>query len=100
MIRRLIFLVLISSFMSTVILADGHRNIELLASSCAACHGTNGHSAGGIPSLAGTGKLHFIEQMTQFIDGTRKSTVMFHHASGYTAKELELLAGFFSSQKR
>jgi len=102
MFRKLIYIVLACSFLvSTATIADGqHRNVELLASSCAACHGTNGHSVGGIPNLAGMGQLHFIEQMGQFIDGTRQSTVMFHHAGGYTAAEIKLLAEFFSSQKK
>jgi len=89
---------LICSFITIVSYADGYKNVDLLASSCAACHGTNGHSVGGTPSLAGLDKLHFTEQMNQFINGTRTSTVMSHHASGYNADEVELLAEFFSKQ--
>jgi cytochrome c553 len=82
------------------ILAEQQRNVALLASSCAACHGTNGYSVAGTPSLAGTDKLHFIEQMQQFVNGERVSTVMHHHASGYTQQEIEMMAEFFASQKR
>jgi len=78
--------------------SESARNAELLASSCAACHGTNGHSVGGLPSLAGVDKLYLIEQMQQFVSGERTSTVMLHHASGYTAEEIELMADFFSKQ--
>ena len=85
-------------FATTTVIAEEARNIELLASSCAACHGTNGHSAGGLPSLAGLDKLYIIEQMQQFVSGERTSTVMAHHASGYTAEEIELMAHFFSKQ--
>ncbi|PHS26240.1 MAG: cytochrome C [Methylophaga sp.] len=74
------------------------RNVALLASSCAACHGTNGHSVGGMPSLAGSSPSHFIEQMRQFTEGERISTVMFHHASGYTKEEIKLMAAYFSKQ--
>lgn len=86
--------------MMTVGLAHEVRNVALLASSCAACHGTNGHSVGGTPGLAGLDKLYFIEQIRQFVDGDRASTVMFHHANGYTAEEIELMATFFSKQNR
>lgn len=74
------------------------RNVELLAASCASCHGTRGHSVAGTPSLAGLDKLYFMEQMDQFVTKSRISTVMHHHASGYTADEIELLATFFSKQ--
>ena len=96
---KMTLIAIICSFMATFVHADGHKNIELLASSCAACHGTNGHSVGGTPSLAGLDKLHFMTQMDQFINGSRESTVMKHHASGYSADEIELLADFFSKQK-
>jgi sulfide dehydrogenase cytochrome subunit len=81
------------------VMAQEGKNVELLASSCAACHGTRGHSAGGLPSLAGMDKVYIVEQMTQFSNGSRPATVMQHHASGYSAEEIELLADFFSKQK-
>jgi len=85
-------------FTATTVIAGETRNVELLASSCAACHGTNGHSAGGLPSLAGVDKLYLIEQMQQFVSGERSSTVMQHHASGYSSEEIVLMADFFSKQ--
>ncbi len=84
--------------LSQTVSAAGGRNVELLAASCAACHGTRGHSAGGLPSLAGMDRLYIIEQMTQFTNGERPATVMKHHASGYSTEEIELLADFFSKQ--
>lgn len=80
------------------VIAEESKNVELLAASCAACHGTRGHSEGGLPSLAGMERLYIIEQMTQFTNGTRPATVMQHHASGYSAEEVELLADFFAKQ--
>lgn len=75
------------------------RNVALLASACAACHGTNGHSVGGTPSLAGLDQLYFIEQMQLFQSGERPSSVMMKHARGYTEEEIRLLAAYFSEQK-
>ncbi len=74
------------------------RNAALLASSCAACHGTNGHSEGGLPSLAGLSESYIMLQMQEFASGKRKSTVMFQHVSGYSQEEIELMAAFFAKQ--
>jgi cytochrome subunit of sulfide dehydrogenase len=86
-------------FITQTVIADEKRDVELLASSCASCHGTRGHSVAGTPSLAGLDRLYFMHQMDQFISKTRTSTVMNHHATGYTADEIKLLAEFFSQQK-
>ncbi len=72
------------------------RNI---ASSCAACHGTNGNSVGGAPVLAGLDKSYFIAQMKDFKSGARTATVMNKHAKGYSDAEFEKMASFFAAQK-
>ena len=89
---------LIAMLISTAVSAEG-RNATLLASTCAACHGTNGHSVAGTPSLAGLDSLYFIQQMQQFKSGERSSTVMMQHASGYTEEEIRLMAAYFAAQK-
>lgn len=85
--------------MFAVSLQAEERNVALMASACAACHGTNGHSVGGTPSLAGLEQLYFIEQMQLFQSGERRSSVMMKHARGYTEEEIRLLAEYFSKQK-
>lgn len=77
---------------------DGHWRV--LAASCAACHGMNGNSVGGTPVLAGLDRNHFLLQMQSFRDGSRSSTVMFHHAKGLMPEELEQLADYFAAQPR
>ncbi|MDH5357625.1 MAG: cytochrome C [Gammaproteobacteria bacterium] len=94
----LYYLSLLCCLITSPVSADNSRNGELLASTCAACHGTRGHSVGGTPSLAGLDELHIIKQMKEFTSALRPSTVMFHHASGYTTKEIELMATYFSRQ--
>jgi len=93
-----VFLLPLLLFFTSNSFAAGGENVELLASSCAACHGTRGHSVGGLPSLAGMDRLYFIEQMTQFTNGERPSKVMKQLASGYSEDEIELLAEFFAKQ--
>ncbi len=72
---------------------------EMLANTCAACHGTNGNSVAATPSLAGTSADYFVETMQAFKDGTRKATVMDRIAKGYTDEELAAMAGYFAAQK-
>lgn len=77
---------------------DNHsRN---LAASCAACHGTDGHSVAGTPVLAGMDKKLFVSQMKDFKSGARTGTVMNNHAKGYSDEEFEKMADFFAAQKR
>jgi sulfide dehydrogenase cytochrome subunit len=72
----------------------------MLANTCAGCHGTNGSSVGpASPTIAGISRDYFIETMHEYKKGTRPSTIMTRIAKGYTAKEIELMAGFFSKQK-
>ena len=71
---------------------------EMLAASCAACHGTSGSSVGITPSLAGISKEYFIETMQAFKDGSRKATVMDRIAKGYTDVHLKTMADYFSVQ--
>jgi cytochrome c553 len=76
------------------------NHIRTLAASCAACHGTNGNSAGTTPVLAGLDATYFSEQMIAFKNNTRDSTVMHHHAQGLNIDEIYKLAIFFHQQKR
>jgi sulfide dehydrogenase cytochrome subunit len=71
-----------------------------LAANCTGCHGRNGVSAGAIPSIAGLERAYIVTAMQEFKAGTRQATVMHQHAKGYTDPEIELLAAYFSQQKR
>jgi cytochrome subunit of sulfide dehydrogenase len=75
-------------------------HIRTLAASCAACHGTQGNSTGITPTLAGLDAGYFTAQMLAFKDGSRPATVMHHHAKGINVDEINLLANYFSQQKR
>lgn len=72
-----------------------------LAANCAACHGTNGNSAGGaIPGLAGMNKEYFLNQLKAFKEGKREATVMHQIAKGYSDAESAAIADFFAAQKK
>ncbi|MDH3287180.1 MAG: cytochrome C [Betaproteobacteria bacterium] len=71
-----------------------------LAATCFTCHGTDGHSVGGVPSsLAGQNKAYLLQQLNEFRTGKQPATIMHQHAKGYTNEQLELIAGYFSSVK-
>jgi cytochrome c553 len=72
------------------------RNI---AASCANCHGTNGVSQGGMPSLAGQPKADLVRKMQDFKSGKVPATIMHQLAKGYTDEQIDLMAGWFAAQK-
>ena len=72
------------------------RNI---AAGCANCHGTNGVSKGGMPSLAGQAKAVLIRKMQDFKAGRIPATVMTQLAKGYSDEQIDLVAGWFAAQK-
>lgn len=71
-----------------------------LAASCAACHGPQGNSLGGTPTLAALNKDYFIQRMQGFKDGSIPATVMHQHARGLTDEEITALATYFAAQPR
>ena len=79
--------------------AQDASQVRLLASNCANCHGTDGRSQGGMPSLTGQAKGKLVEALQEFRSGKRAATIMHQISKGYTDAEIELLAGFFAAQK-
>ncbi len=71
-----------------------------LAASCAACHGPQGNSLGGTPTLAALNKDYFIQRMQGFKNGSIPATVMHQHARGLTDEEIVALASYFAAQPR
>lgn len=70
------------------------------AATCTGCHGTNGQSAGGIPSVAGLDKVYIVNVMQEYKTGKRAATVMHQHAKGYTDEQIDRIAAFFAAQPR
>lgn len=71
-----------------------------LAANCTGCHGPDGRSSGAIPSIAGLDKAYIASAMREFKAGTRAATIMHQHAKGYSDDEFDVLAEYFSSEKR
>ena len=77
------------------------NGVRSIAATCAACHGTNGNSAGGaVPGLAGVNKEYFVNQIKAFKEGKRDATIMQQLAKGYSDGEVAALGEYFAAQKK
>jgi cytochrome subunit of sulfide dehydrogenase len=91
-------LLLCSSFAVPAAGQNPDNAARSLAATCFTCHGTDGHSVGGVPpSLAGRDRNELIQQMKDFKVGRRPSTIMHQHAKGYTDAQIEQIAGYFAA---
>lgn len=70
---------------------------EILALSCSGCHGTDGKSAGIIPSFYGKSPEYLESALKDFKSGARVSTVMGRHAKGYSDEDIHLIAEYFGT---
>lgn len=78
--------------------ADDHAG-RALAANCTGCHGTQGRSAGPIPTIAGLERGYIITAMKEFKSGARQATIMHQHSKGYSDADIELMADYFSTQR-
>ena len=92
--------VVLSVVLGSSVAAAEDQAARSLAANCTGCHGPAGNSAGAIPTIAGLEKAYIVTAMQEFKAGTRQATVMHQHAKGYTDQEIEILAEYFSKQKR
>ena len=75
------------------------QDVAVLAASCANCHGPDGRSPGGIPTLRGLPEAHLLQRLQAFKAATAKdATVMTRLAKGYDDEQLQALAQWFSKK--
>lgn len=75
------------------------QDVAVLAASCANCHGPDGRSTGGIPTLRGLPEQHLLQRLQAFKAGTAPdATVMTRLAKGYDDEQLKALAAWFSKK--
>ena len=78
---------------------DGNAGRDL-AASCAMCHGTDGRSVGGYEPLAGMTKADIVRKVNGFRSGATPASVMHQISKGYSDAEIQLIAEYFSAQKK
>lgn len=71
--------------------------VKNMVSNCFSCHGTDGRSAGAIPSLTGINAQQALAVLKGFKSGELPATVMTRHARGYTDAELEAIANYIGT---
>lgn len=72
----------------------------ILANTCFSCHGTDGHSAGAMPSINGKPAKLIEITLKEFRDGKRHSTVMQRIAKGFDDAEIKALAAYLAENAK
>lgn len=86
------------ALMTTTAVAE--PTTQLLADSCAACHGTDGNSPGSIDELDDIERDEFIEEMMEFKYEQGKGRIMGPIARGLSDAQIQALADYFQTIKR
>ena len=77
------------------------QDVAVLAASCANCHGPDGRSTGGMPTLRGLPASHLQQRMQAFKAGTAPdATVMTRLMKGYDDTQIKALADWFSKEAK
>lgn len=72
---------------------------QIVATTCAACHGANGRSVAPIfPNLAGQQRVYLKKQLNDYIDGRRKNNIMSPNVAALKPEDVDALADYFSAQ--
>ena len=83
----------------TPALMDGAK-AEMLANTCAGCHGFDGVSQGpATPTIAGMSAEYITEVLKAYKSGDTSSTIMGRIAKGYTDDEIKQIAEVFAKKK-
>ncbi len=101
--RRVIQRAAAAAFIATAAFASGPAQAEMasgavLTNTCFSCHGTDGKSAGDMPTIAGKSEDYIAQKLKAFKSGELEATVMDRIAKGFTDDEIAALAKFFSGK--
>jgi len=86
--------------LATATVVSAEPTGEMLAYTCAGCHGTDGSSVGpSSPHIAGMNPEYFVDSMKAYREDARNPTIMNRIAKGYSDTQIEAMAEFFARQK-
>ncbi len=74
--------------------------VAVMADACSGCHGTDGHSIGGMPAFSGKTTDELKKFLRDYKSGAREATVMDRIAKGYSVEQLDAVAAYFASRKK
>lgn len=90
--------VLAAALAATAFPAFGESPVgRMLASQCAQCHGTDGHSVTDLESLAGADAKDMLGELLDMKYSDDTDDIMILQAKGYTDAQLRLIAEYFST---
>lgn len=93
--RTFIFGILV--LMSSAASSTPPSQANMLANTCAGCHGPDGNSLGqATPNISGLSEQFIMDAMEAFKDDERHPTIMNRIAKGYTEQQIEIMAKYFS----
>lgn len=79
--------------------ADVPSPAQLLAYNCFNCHGDNGVSKGGLPSIKGLSASYLETSLNNYREGKQIDTVMGRIAKGLSEAEITELSAFLAALK-
>lgn len=74
--------------------------VAVMADACAGCHGTDGHSVGGMPAFSDAKPGELAKALREFKAGTKEATVMDRIAKAYSVEQLDAIAAYYSARKK
>lgn len=80
--------------------ASAEPSTQVLANTCAVCHGTDGKSPGSIDKLYQMKTDEFVEEMMEFKYEQGKGRIMAPLARGLTDQQIRDLARYFATLSR
>ncbi len=100
--RQILFTATVA-FIAVVVCARGPAQAEMasgavLANTCFSCHGTDGKSAGDMPTIAGKSENFIAVKLRAFKSDSLDATIMNRIAKGFSDEEIAALAKFFSGK--
>lgn len=72
----------------------------VMADACAGCHGTDGHSIGGMPAFSNMKPEELKKFLHDFKSGAKEATVMDRIAKGYSVEQLDAIAAYYSARSK
>ncbi|MEW6692225.1 MAG: cytochrome C [Pseudomonadota bacterium] len=102
MTKRVLMMGIALAGMAAAGAAHAEHTGEMMAQTCAGCHGTQGRlvSDTAFMPLAGMSEASFVKAMLDFKSGARPNTLMGPIAMGFNEAEIRSMAAYFAKQPK